>query len=212
MCNWYFQSNSLLIEAREVKRLDAILRSHVYSHFGETLTGLTTVRAYGKQDEFTVINENALDVMNRAYFLTIINQRWLGIRLNFVGNVLIFVVSILVVTSRFSVSPSISGLILAYCIQIVSTMGQLTRQFAEVENNMNATERVHYYATSVENEAPLDIPDRKPPPSWPQRGEVVMKDVTMRYRDGLPKVLKGLSLHIRGGERIGIGKVLVICN
>ena len=87
-------------------------------------------------------------------------------------------------------------------------MGQLTRQFAEVQNNMNATERVHYYATAIENEAPLNIPDRKPPPSWPERGEVVMKGVVMRYADGLPMVLKDLSLHICVGERIGIGKVL----
>ena len=74
-CNWYFPSNSLLIEAREVKRLDAILRSHVYAHFGETLTGLMTIRAYRKQTEFSRITEHTLDVMNRAYFVTIVNQR-----------------------------------------------------------------------------------------------------------------------------------------
>jgi ABC-type multidrug transport system fused ATPase/permease subunit len=166
---------------------------------------LSTIRAYGKQAEFSQTNDQSLDVMNRAYFLTITNQRWLGIRLDFVGFVLIFVVSILVVTSRFSVSPSISGLILSYCIQVVSTMGQMTRQFAEVENNMNSTERVHHYATAIESEAPYDLPDRKPPSLWPERGGIVMKDVVLRYRPGLPIVLKGLSLRIHGGERIGIG-------
>ena len=191
--------------AREIKRLDSILRSHVYAQFGETLTGLTTVRAYGKQAEFVKINENYLDVMNRAYFITIIDQRWLGIRLDFVGDILVFVVAILVVTSRFSVSPSISGLVLSYCIQIVAIMGWMVRQFAEVENNMNATERVHHYATAIDTEAPLDIPDRKPRDSWPEKGEVVMKDVVLRYREGLPAVLKNLNLSIQGGERIGIG-------
>ena len=198
-----------LTTAREVKRLDSILRSHVYAQFGETLTGLTTVRAYGKQAEFTRLNEDYLDVMNRAYYLTIIDQRWLGIRLDFVGDILIFVVAILVVTSRFSVSPSIAGLVLAYCVQVVAMMGWMVRQFAEVENNMNATERVHHYATAVETEAPLDIPDRKPRESWPEKGEVIMKDVVLRYREGLPAVLKNLNLDIRGGERIGIGMILV---
>jgi len=191
--------------AREVKRLDAILRSHVYSHFGESLTGLATIRAYGKQAEFTATNEQAIDVMNRAYFITIINQRWLGVRLDFVGFILIFVVSCLVVTQRFSVPPAVSGLVLSYCIQVVSNMGQTTRQFAEVENNMNSTERVHHYATGIESEAPYEIPDRKPAPTWPERGEIVMRDVYLNYRPNLPYVLKGLSLHIRGGERIGIG-------
>ena len=196
-----------LIVAREVKRLDSILRSHVYTHFGETLSGLMTVRAFGKQEEFSGITDQNLDVMNRAYFVTIINQRWLGIRLNFVGNVLIFIVSILVVTSRFQVSPSISGMILAYCVQIVGNMGQLTKQYAEVQNNMNATERVHHYATAIENEAPLEILDRKPIITWPQEGEIIVKDAVMRYRSDLPPVLKGLSLRILGGERIGIGDI-----
>ena len=170
---------------------------------------MTTIRAYGKQAEFSRTNEEFLDVMNRAYFLTIVNQRWLGLRLDFVGYILIFVVSILVVTSRFSVSPSISGLVLSYCIQVVSTMGQMTRQFAEVENNMNATERIHYYATAIENEASWDVP-KKPRVSWPEHGEIIMKDVVLRYRDGLPTVLKSLSLHIRGGERIGIGMFIIL--
>jgi ABC-type multidrug transport system fused ATPase/permease subunit len=146
--------------------------------------------------------------MNRAYFMTIIDQRWLGIRLDFVGDILIFVVAILVVTSRFSVSPSIAGLVLAYCVQVVAMMGWMVRQFAEVENNMNATERVHHYAVAVETEAPLDLPDRKPRGTWPEKGEVVMKDVLLRYREGLPAVLKNLSLNIQGGERIGIGITL----
>src|SRR5205814_4507264 len=74
----------LLIKAREVKRLDAILRSDVYSHFAETLAGLTIIRAYGKQDEFSSVNDEALDIMNRAYFIAIVNQCWLGVRLDFV--------------------------------------------------------------------------------------------------------------------------------
>jgi ATP-binding cassette subfamily C (CFTR/MRP) protein 1 len=143
--------------------------------------------------------------MNRAYFITIINQRWLGVRLDFVGFVLIFIVACLVVTQRFSVPPAVSGLVLSYCIQVVGMMGQTTRQFAEVENNMNSTERVHYYAVSIDQEAPFEIPERKTAPTWPERGEIVMKDVYLNYRSNLPFVLKGMSLHIRGGERIGIG-------
>lgn len=191
--------------AREIKRLDSILRSYVYAQFGETLTGLTTVRAYGKQAEFAKINEDYLDIMNRAYFMTIVDQRWLGIRLDFVGDILIFVVSILVATSRFSVSPSIAGLVLAYCTQVIAMMGWMVRQFAEVENNMNATERVHHYATAIETEAPLELPDRKPKASWPEKGEVIIKNVVLRYREGLPTVLKNLNLNVNGGERIGIG-------
>lgn len=48
------------------------------------LGGLASVRAYRQQDLFIARTEHAIDVENRAYFLTIALQRWLGVRLDFV--------------------------------------------------------------------------------------------------------------------------------
>jgi ATP-binding cassette subfamily C (CFTR/MRP) protein 1 len=73
---------------------------------------------------------------------------------------------------------------------------------AEVENNMNSTERIHHYGTQLEEEAPLRMGEVRP--TWPEHGEIVFDNVEMRYRDGLPLVLKGLSMHVRAGERIGV--------
>ncbi len=53
-------------------------------------------------------------------------------------------------------------------------------------------------------EAPHEIPDHKPPADWPVEGAIEFKDVVMRYRAGLPFVLKGLSMKINGGEKIGV--------
>lgn len=69
---------------------------------------------------------------------------------------------------------------------------------------MNAVERILYYTTHVEQEPPHDIPETKPPPSWPVNGSIEMKDLVLSYRPGLPPVLKGVSLDVRGGEHIGI--------
>jgi ATP-binding cassette subfamily C (CFTR/MRP) protein 1 len=44
----------------------------------------------------------------------------------------------------------------------------------------------------------------EPPPSWPEKGEIEFKDVKLRYRDGLPLVLKGLSFKVRAGEHVGV--------
>lgn len=189
--------------AREIKRIDSILRSSVFAQFGETLTGLSTVRAYGEQARFISLNQQYVDKMNGAYLLTITNQRWLGIRLDFTGNLLIFVVAILAVTSRFNVNPSTTGLVLSYTMQVTGMIGWMVRQFAEVENNMNATERVHHYGTRLEVEADFES-TTPPPPTWPSQGEIIFKDVNMAYREGLPLVLKGLNLHIKAGERVGI--------
>lgn len=55
--------------AREIKRLDNILRSSVYAHFSESLSGLATIRAYGETGKFITTNAYFTDVENRAYFL-----------------------------------------------------------------------------------------------------------------------------------------------
>ncbi|KAJ5384831.1 ABC transporter integral membrane type 1 [Penicillium concentricum] len=195
-------SNYYRASAREMKRHEAVLRSMVYAKFGEAITGTACIRAYGVENQFRRTIRDSIDVMNGAYFLTFSNQRWLSVRLDAVATVMVFVVGVLVVTSRFNVSPSISGLVLSYILSIAQMLQFTVRQLAEVENNMNATERVHYYGTQLEEEAPLH--QAEVPASWPEKGHIEFSSVEMRYRAGLPLVLQGLTMDVRGGERIGI--------
>ena len=51
--------------ARELKRLDAILRSSLYAHFSESLAGLATIRAYGETDRFRKESEDRVNIENR---------------------------------------------------------------------------------------------------------------------------------------------------
>jgi ATP-binding cassette subfamily C (CFTR/MRP) protein 1 len=188
--------------AREVKRHESVLRSTVFARFSEAVMGTPTIRAYGLQQQFSRSVRDAIDDMDSAYYLTFANQRWLSVRLDLIGILLVFTTGILVVTSRFSVNPSIAGLVLSYILTIVQMIQFTVRQLAEVENNMNATERIHHYGTMLEEEAPEHMGDVRP--TWPEHGEIVFNKVEMRYRDGLPLVLKGLDMHVRAGERIGV--------
>ncbi|KAK0727269.1 ATP-binding cassette transporter protein YOR1-like protein [Lasiosphaeria miniovina] len=188
--------------AREVKRFESVLRSNVFAKFGEGLSGVACIRAYGLENRFIADLRRAIDQMDSTYYLTYSNQRWLSVRLDMIGNALVFTTGILVVTSRFSVSPSIGGLVLSYILSIVQMIQFTIRQLAEVENGMNAVERIQYYGNELDEEAPLKTIEVRQ--SWPEKGEIIFDDVQMRYRPGLPLVLQGLSIHIRGGERIGI--------
>ncbi|KAH9910036.1 ATP-binding cassette transporter protein YOR1-like protein [Xylariomycetidae sp. FL2044] len=199
---FFLAANYYRASAREVKRFESILRSVVFAKFGEGLSGVASIRAYGLTDRFVKDLRDSIDEMNAAYYLTFSNQRWLSTRLDFIGNALVFTTGILVVTSRFSVPPSIGGLVLSYILATVQMLQFAVRQLAEVENGMNAVERLLYYGTQLEEEAPEHTVDIRP--SWPEKGEVVFDNVQMRYRANLPLVLQGLTMHIRGGERIGI--------
>lgn len=188
--------------AREVKRFESVQRSHVFAKFSEGLSGVASIRAYGLKDHFIQELRKSIDEMNAAYYLTFSNQRWLSIRVDGIGNAMVFTVGILVVTSRFSVNPSIGGLVLSYILAIVQMLQFSVRQLAEVENGMNAVERLHHYGTKLEEEAPVHTIDVRP--SWPEKGEIVFDNVEMRYRENLPLVLSGFSMHVQGGERIGV--------
>ncbi|GAA5994171.1 uncharacterized protein JCM10292_001909 [Rhodotorula paludigena] len=190
--------------ARELKRLDNLLRSSLYAHFSETLSGLSTVRAYGETDKFLKQNSSLLDLENRAYYLTIVNQRWLGLRLDFFGSCLTFAVAMFGVGTRTSVSPAQTGLVLSYILTISQAFSWMVRQGAEVENDLNSVERVLHYAHKLEREAPPVIEDARPPPEWPAGGAIDFKNVVMSYRPDLPPVLKGLSLNIGAGEKVGV--------
>ena len=87
-----------------------------------------------------------------------------------------------VVTSRFSVNPSIGGLVLSYILGIVQMIQFTVRQLAEVENDMNATERIHYYAENLDQEAPLKLKDVRD--SWPERTRPARADQAPRTRPG----------------------------
>ncbi|KAG8870466.1 hypothetical protein FRB97_009732 [Tulasnella sp. 331] len=185
---------------------DGNLRSLLYGHFSESLGGLTTIRAYGGISRFLRDNEYFTDLENRALFLTITNQRWLAIRLDFMGSMMVFVVALMAAAGANGISPSQVGLALTYCMSLSAMFGAVTRQSAEVENNMNAVERVVHYTQDdlIEQEAAYELPETKPAEDWPRGGSLQFRDVVMKYRPNLPPVLHDISLDVRAGEKIGV--------
>ncbi|KAF8585441.1 ABC protein [Ramaria rubella] len=192
--------------SRELKRLDASLRSLLYSHFSESLTGLATIRAYREVPRFLTDNEYYCDLEDRALYLTITNQRWLAVRLDFLGAMMVFIVGMMTVFGVNGINPAQIGLVLTYTTSLTQMFGMTTRQSAEVENYMNSVERVVHYSHSdlIEQEAPYEKEDVKPPADWPSGGAIDFNDVVMSYRPGLPAVLRGISAHIHPGEKIGV--------
>ncbi|KAG1750098.1 ABC protein, partial [Suillus lakei] len=196
--------------AREVKRLDSMFRSLLYAHFSETLTGLPTIRSYGEMKRFISANRYYVDLEDRALYLVVTNQRqvsWLAIRLDFMGGILVFLVALLAVIDVSGINAAQIGLVLTYTTSLSQMCSLVTRQTADVENYMNAVERLVQYVagdTIPPQEAPYEIEERKPPAQWPDHGVVEFNDVKMAYRPGLPNVLRGISVKIRGGEKIGV--------
>lgn len=85
-------------------------------------------------------------------------------------------------------------------LQLTPLTAEMVQQFAQNEQNMNAVERVLIY-TELPPEGDTETPN-DPPPSWPEKGAVKFTDAALAYREGLPLVLKGISLDIKPGEKV----------
>ncbi|KAJ7852235.1 ABC protein [Mycena leptocephala] len=197
--------------ALEMKRLDSMLRSILYAHLSESLTGLPTIRSYGEIERFMGDNIYYIDLENRALFLTVTNQRYGTSSSSSAGMLYspsnVQVVAIFAAVGLNGVNPAEIGLILTYTTTLTQMFAVSTRLSAEVENYMNSVERVVHYARGdvVPQEAAHEsTPQNKPAADWPAHGAIEFKDVTMAYRPGLPNVLHGISLKIHAGEKIGV--------
>ncbi|KAJ3015528.1 UNVERIFIED_CONTAM: hypothetical protein HDU68_012690 [Siphonaria sp. JEL0065] len=190
--------------ARELKRLDALTRSPLYSHINESMTGVNTIKAYREQTRFLRKTDTLIDQNNTPYYLQQIGARWLGMRLEYIGNTLVLVTSIFGVASRSTISPALLGLALSYVLQTTQLLQMCIRQYTEVEVQLVSIERMHHYATKVETEAAGIIEGSRPPPQWPHSGVVEFQSVSMRYQPELPLVLKNVSIVTEKHEKIGV--------
>ncbi|KAI5806479.1 multidrug resistance-associated protein 1 [Peziza echinospora] len=192
--------------SRELKRLDSVSRSPIYAHFQESLGGISTIRAYQQTERFERENEWRIDANLRACFPSINANRWLAIRLEFIGSIIILAAAsfaTLSVASGSGLSPGWVGLAMAYALQITSSLNWIVRQSVEVETNIVSVERVLEYS-ALPSEAPEHIPETQPSSSWPVNGAVEFRNYSTRYRAGLDLILKDINLDIKPREKIGI--------
>jgi len=191
---------------RDLRRLDAAARSPIFSHFSESMAGVSTIRAMQQQERALHTNITRLESQMEAYYLSNTAARWLSLRLQFNGTILVGAVCILGIflSTTNQVSAGLVGLAITYALRLTDTLNQVNRESADRETQMVSVERVQNYVTNVKQEAPLRIPNENMGPGWPRNGNIVVDGVTMRYREGLPIVLDGISLDIKAGERVGI--------
>jgi len=192
--------------SRELKRLDSISKSPIYAHFQESLGGITTIRAYRQQQRFAMENEWRVDANLRAYFTSINANRWLAVRLEFIGSFIILAAAgfaIIAVSSGGGPSAGMVGLAMSYALQITQSLNWIVRQTVEVETNIVSVERCLEYAR-LPSEAPEVLSKHRPKVGWPSQGAVEFKDYSTRYRPGLDLVLKNVNLDIKPHEKIGV--------
>ncbi|QPG74364.1 hypothetical protein FOA43_001691 [Brettanomyces nanus] len=194
-----------LSSSRELRRLDSVSRSPIFAHFEETLTGVATIRAYNQVKRFIFLNQYKMDTNMSAYHPSVSANRWLAVRLEFLGSMIIVGASgLLIVTLRSGhVTPGLVGLSVSYALQVTQSLNWIVRMTVDIESNIVSVERVLEYS-HLTPEAPEIIKESRPPSKWPFNGAISFDDYSARYRPELDLVLKHISISISMKEKIGI--------
>lgn len=210
MVVFYSQQQKFFTKSyRELKRLDAVSRSPLYALLGETLDGVSTIRAYKAEGALTSKITRMLDEQQNAYFLTFTAQCWLAIRLELVGTLIICTTCLCAVLEHKNLGgdetfAGLAGLAISFSLSITQSLNWSVRMASELEANMVSVERVRQYC-KIKSEAPHHVfHDRSLQYTWPSDGKIVFSSATLRYRDGLPLVLKGLDIVIPPESKVGV--------
>ncbi|CAI5973409.1 unnamed protein product [Closterium sp. NIES-64] len=195
-----------LMTSRELSRLNGVTKAPIIEHFSESLSGAAVIRAFAQQPRFAHKSAERVDTNNRVAFHYGACTVWLGVHLELLGALLLcFSAFMLVWLPPSVISPGLAGMSLSYGLALSQGLFYVVWVWCALENQMVSVERILQFShPNVPPEAPLSIPSHRPPSSWPDRGAITFENLQIRYRPDLPLVLKGVSLQINGGEKVGV--------
>ncbi|KJH47399.1 ABC transporter, ATP-binding protein [Dictyocaulus viviparus] len=145
-----------------------------------------------------------VDSFVRCRYLTPATARWLALRLELLGNIMVFICSVMV--SLFHAMNLITagqvGLCVSYALSLTDLMNFSVRMLALSEANIVAVERVKEYH-DIEREGPYtsDYPLLS---TWPHNGTIEFRNFSIRYGDNEKFAVKNMTLLIKGGEKLAI--------
>ncbi|KNE54789.1 hypothetical protein AMAG_00743 [Allomyces macrogynus ATCC 38327] len=203
---WYRAvAQRFLSTSRELKRLDSLTRSPIYSQFSETLTGVTTIRSFGHESRFMQELHRRVDLNHGAFFYLWISNRWLNVRTDWISAIVVFLTGLVLVLSRDMMDPALIGVTISYALTATDAIMWFIRIQAMVEMDLNSIERCVEWIDGIDKEPAEDTPTQiKPPATWPAFGIVEVRDLVAQYSPEAGPVLRGISFEVPARSRIAI--------
>ncbi|KAI8803261.1 P-loop containing nucleoside triphosphate hydrolase protein [Cladochytrium replicatum] len=196
---WY--SNPAI---EKTKALEALTKPPVFAHVTSSLEGLISIRAYHAQRRFDTINIELVDRNHESLFAMNCAKSFQALYLDILSSFVVYFSAMLLVLARNTPQiASVAGLALSNALQMLVFVQWTVRFYSDVQAQMSSVSQLVFYA-GVKSEAPMEIPETKPPPTWPELGLIEFKNVRLRYHPLGVDVLKDVNFSIRPSEKIGI--------
>lgn len=172
----------------------------------EALDGSATIKMFKQTSNVLTKFQNIVDTNSSALLNFVTAQRWLGFRIELLGSVVVLAAGVLVASLNdvFRIDAGLVGLLILWSSNFTITLGFCVDTFGEAEAAITAIERVDAMAHVRQERERETKALYQVSRSWPEAGELVFRDVKLRYRPGLPLALNGLDFRVQAGKRCGI--------
>ncbi|VEN61103.1 unnamed protein product [Callosobruchus maculatus] len=198
---FYMLRTVFLQTSRNLKRIESITRSPVFTHLSASLQGLTTIRALKAEDALTKEFDNYQNRNSAAFFLYLGASRSFGFWLDAICVLYIAVAILILLFVKSETLGGNIGLALTQAMGITGMFQWGMRQWSEMENQMISVERVQEYAVLQQE---TDEGKDQPPLNWPDEGKIEFDKMSLRYSPDDPFVLKEVTFVIQPKEKVGI--------
>ncbi len=186
-----------------MKRISSVALSPIYTHFYETISGISTIRAYRKIRSFSNQNESLLNNYIRAEYASMACSQWLNFRLQMISVLMITIVGFTAVFQHIysTANASLIGLALSYILSVTGLLNGVITSFTETEKEMVSVERTNQFENLESEEWKGTV---KVDPGWPRLPTIEFSDVVLRYKEDGNDALHNVSFVVKAGEKIGI--------
>ncbi|OQR85879.1 multidrug resistance-associated protein 1, partial [Thraustotheca clavata] len=201
----YLSVGSFYIQpAREMERVNKTTRSPMLNLISECIEGAIVIRAFGQKQvrRFQRLHHHNVDGSNKSMWASQVVTQWFSLRIQLISAGMILVISVALVIMRSYLNAGLIGLVMNYALTVLPQLENIVRIWSSLETAMVGPERVAEY-TAIESEAPRVI-SAATAYDWPTTGHITFSNMSFRYKENDPLVLKDVNVDIRSGEKIGI--------
>ncbi|XP_051911524.1 ATP-binding cassette sub-family C member 9 isoform X2 [Hippocampus zosterae] len=203
---FYFIQKYFRVASKDLQDLDDSTQLPLLCHFSETAEGLTTIRAFRHEARFKQRMLELTDTNNTAYLFLSAANRWLEVRTDYLGAVIVLAAAGASIWGLDCGQPSAGqvGLALTYALTVTNYLNWVVRNLADLEVQMAAVKKVNSFLNTESENYEGSMDASQVPETWPRDGEIKIQDLCVRYDPLLKPVLKHVNAFIQPGQKVGI--------
>ncbi|KAJ5544757.1 hypothetical protein N7535_006857 [Penicillium sp. DV-2018c] len=191
--------------SRQVRLLEIEAKSPLYTHFTETLAGVSTIKAYHWQSQFQQTCDEHINYSQSTYYMLLSIQQWLSLVLDLLVALIAIVIAVITTCFHHKFSPGDIGVALNLVLTFNDALAQAITSWTQVETSIGAVTRVQQFQDTTPTEhrqGATELP--KSVHGWPSRGAIVFDQVTACHSLNTPAALTNINLTIKPGEKLAI--------